>query len=543
MIVPRAIWAVLFVLLGARANPPRAHSPPPADWDAKACAQRAAAHGPEGACRQCTDAELGFGAAFGQKVEAQLDRHKITGSVGNSKGGATTWLRIAIATVPRTNDMPYLERVLLNIADELGGVGGGDLRAPVPASIDVVTANFRPGKHKVFERIRSTLSHLESSHAAKAHFRFLELDPVLCDPSVPESWEYKPSLSPEVAPRQQTRDVVALMRAALQVGNAFSASAAPTCENMLLMEDDFELCPGGLTLVKHAINKAQRDAWSGIRVGIAGNGIIIPCSDVMPLTRYLLKNQYMMPVDLLFAEWFLRIHKDAKQHLHDGHKFRINQVNLFHHIGSVSSFSDGRGQRRVAGCGDMLITKSWMKGESFDNKCRAVGMSPCTSKGIANNRALKIAYQSKLPKGALPGNVEPVKSKPGESCDEACARVSDNSGATVGCAQGEFYHLNSCRYLRRFFGKCRNGCLKISGDDDLAAFFDDVSAVPLNAAPGALALDDGKDATPHLCWHHATDTGQGEGSISKLSTCGAKAEHIERICPCRDGSIPNHNKK
>jgi len=132
---------------------------------------------------------------------------------------------------------------------------------------------------------------------------------------------------------------------------------------MLLMEDDFELCPGSLPLIKHAIQKAQRDSFSGIRVGIAGNGTIIPCADVMPLTSYLLKHQFMMPVDLLFAEWFLRIHGDSKSHLHDGHKFRINQVNLFHHIGSVSSFSDGRGQRRVVGCGNTLSTKSWMKGE------------------------------------------------------------------------------------------------------------------------------------------------------------------------------------
>jgi hypothetical protein len=299
-------------------------------------------------------------------VAAQLHPHQGTSvSNGGQAHAPTTWLRIAIATVPRAQHMPYLERVLLNLADELGGLGDIEdgVRVLPPATIEVVAANFRPGKHEVFDRIRSRLGRLKSKHPAKAHFRFLELDPVLCDPPVSDSWEYKPSLSPEVSPRQQTRDVVAMMRAALHVGSSFDAASAPTCENMLLMEDDFELCPGSLPLIKHAIQKAQRDSFSGIRVGIAGNGIIIPCADVMPLTSYLLKHQFMMPVDLLFAEWFLRIHGDSKSHLHDGHKFRINQVNLFHHIGSVSSFSDGRGQRRVVGCGNTLSTKSWMKGE------------------------------------------------------------------------------------------------------------------------------------------------------------------------------------
>ena len=92
-----------------------------------------------------------------------------------------------------------------------------------------------------------------------------------------------------------------------------------TCINS--RSDDFELCGGGLHLIKHAITKASRAGWSGLRVGVAGNGIIVPCNDIEPIASYLLDHQYMMPVDLLLPEWFIRIHKRAKDYLHESSIF------------------------------------------------------------------------------------------------------------------------------------------------------------------------------------------------------------------------------
>jgi hypothetical protein len=59
-----------------------------------------------------------------------------------------------------------------------------------------------------------------------------------------------------------------------------------------------------------------------------------------------------MPIDLLAAEWFLKLEKGAKKIL----KQRVmyaNRYNLMTHIGYKSTFSD-REQRRDAGCGDPL---------------------------------------------------------------------------------------------------------------------------------------------------------------------------------------------
>jgi hypothetical protein len=169
------------------------------------------------------------------------------------------------------------------------------------------------------------------------------------------------------------------------------------------------------------------------------------------------------------------------------------------------------------------------------------------SKGIANNRAVKIVYKNMLPKGALPGNVEPIEGKSGESCHEACRRTpsrqpqkgEDETSGMLACAPKEFYHLNSCRYLRRFFGKCRAGCLKITGGSDLSALLVGVPAATLNAAPGAKISggENQNDGPRHVCWHHATNTGRGDDALSKMSSCAAKAEGVKRICPCADTSI------
>ena len=90
--------------------------PSPPNWDKEACARREAVHGPGAACRGCTDAELGFGKDFQLKVAGELERHESVAMTSAATETGHVWLRVAIATVPRAQHMPYLERVLLNLA-------------------------------------------------------------------------------------------------------------------------------------------------------------------------------------------------------------------------------------------------------------------------------------------------------------------------------------------------------------------------------------------------------------------------------------------
>ena len=363
------VIAIILLLSSIQAK----RKPPPRNWDKGPCLHLAKL-GPHAACRTCTDKQHGFGADYKQMLQRALLQ---TSSTASATPKAPAWLRIAIGTIPRTTQQPYLERVLNSIADELPHNLNGHTIPPV-GRIEVVVVNFRPKQHKVFDRVRKAFT--APSHPAREHFTFLELDPVRCDPPVPDNWAYKKGLSPEVSPRQQTRDVVSLYKTVGQITTGqpttpttVPTATQPTCQHALIVEDDFELCPGGLHLIKHAINKASKGGWSGLRVGVAGNGIVIPCHDLEPITNYLLEHQYMMPVDLLLPEWFIRIHKSAKGYLHASEIFRINDKNLFNHIGIVSSFDDGRGIRRTSMCGDTLKTNTWMKQESFDTKCK------CTS--------------------------------------------------------------------------------------------------------------------------------------------------------------------
>ena len=437
---------------------------PPKNWDSGPCQKLMSNYGEAAQCRQCKDDHHGYGENYQQMVnKALLQPPPLPGTASPNQSKPKAWLRIAIGTIPRKTEQPYLERVLLSIADELPHTLNSNDVPPI-GRIEVVVVNFRPGQHPVFDRIKKKLS---SPHPASVHFTFVEIKPVRCDPPVPQNWEYKKGLSPEVSPRQQTRDVVSLYKTVKRFGSTNSDQV--TCQHALIVEDDFELCGGGLHLIKHAITKASRAGWSGLRVGVAGNGIIVPCNDIEPIASYLLDHQYMMPVDLLLPEWFIRIHKRAKGYLHESSIFRINNKNLFNHIGTVSSFTDGRGQRKTSMCGETLTSKTWMKEESFDTKCSKYGLSPCNDPALKIN-SVQLKYHSGSNSRSVPGHIQVIKGNVGESCDAVCFRGLHRHGNIIDqnvrakglkCGLNDFVFINNCRYLRRDFQKCRGGCFAL----------------------------------------------------------------------------------
>jgi hypothetical protein len=372
------IIVVLFIFLFTFQGSHSRRKVPPMNWDVGPCQRLKENYGAKAACRQCNDEDHGFGSNYNEMLTKALSQHASSSTTTTTSTSTSNnekehvWLRIAIGTVPRKSEQPYLDRVLSSIADELPHNVKSSSLPPV-GNIEVIVINFRPKKHPVFDRAREKFKSME--HPSREYFTFIELDPVRCDPPVPSNFEYKKGLSPEVSPRQQTRDVVSLYKATRNFMKGGTTTpndhaSPPTCQHTLIVEDDFELCPGGLHLIKHAITKASKGGWSGLRVGVAGNGIVIPCHDLNAIIEYLLDHQFMMPVDLLLPEWFIRIHKRAKGYLHESEIFRINNKNLFNHIGVVSSFGDGRGIRRTSMCGDVLKSKTWMSEESFDTKCK-----------------------------------------------------------------------------------------------------------------------------------------------------------------------------
>ena len=192
------IWFALTynsAVKGAVANVAR----PPPNWDSGGCKKWSVAMGKftgsSPGCRKCTDPLLGFGDYFptAKSLRAQHSPFEDTKAPESSE---EVWLRIAVGTIPRKFNVPYLRTLLESLSPQLD--------SPSSRNVQVSVYNLRPGTHVVFDRARKR-------YADKKRFRFSELKPVSCDPPVPPSWVYKSGLSPEVSPRQQIRDVVSLM--------------------------------------------------------------------------------------------------------------------------------------------------------------------------------------------------------------------------------------------------------------------------------------------------------------------------------------------
>ena len=458
----------------------------PPNWDVKDCNRALKQYGKD-ACFSCEDPYFGFRKYSKEKI------------IRPPSFKPKRWLQIVIGTIPRRNNLPYLARTVRALRDQLPHPKTKDPFSNGAAHVKVV--NFRPKSHMVFDRIRKEFQ----GHAkGKDSFEFTEQEPVRCDPKLRRGWRYKPNLSPEIRPRQQTRDVISLLL----------ASSYEDCENMLILEDDFELCPQGLHMIKFAILRADQRGWSTIRVGVGMSGIVIKCSEIPPFIHYLMTNQNMMPVDLLFTEYFAALNSRGKLEFGDPGRqvnpFRVLQHNLLEHLGKESTFSN-RGARHVGGCGTRLKVNSWMKQETFKQQCAIAGMSPCEGGADTFGPSVQYGYHRGSRK-SLPGHIEILVGQPGKSCDEVC-NDTDHSK----CAPKGFTYLNDCNRMTALVD-CHLGCRE------------DPAWSNKGFTPASIILDE-KDTSGVLCVH---DDVKG-----KKSTCGAKHDGASRLCPC----VPANYKK
>ena len=170
------------------------------------------------------------------------------------------WLRFAIVSVARKGDADYLLRALHSIFEQLPA-----LRAhPARASTDVVVVNNNEvaAAHRVF-------------HAAAAQYAGLaqfiskaEINPPLNCPAK-RSFARGGKQPPKASVQRQTCDLVA----------AFTALSAvqPAPAHVMLLEDDWLLCPHGLVAAAHAIDKAYLydPHWLALRVSYGFNGVVV----------------------------------------------------------------------------------------------------------------------------------------------------------------------------------------------------------------------------------------------------------------------------
>jgi len=274
-------------------------------------------------------------------------------SVPGSASNSAIWLRLAVMSIARRNTADYLMRSLYGFFEQTPSASH-----PMRAAIDVVVVNNNdpPEKHTMFfEAYRA--------YADRARFinKVAHQPPLKC-PSRAGS-RVKASV------QQQTCDLAAAFRALLEI--------SPPAKHVMLLEDDWLLCPHGFSAISHALEKAYLydSRWLALRVSYGFNGVIVRQDDLSSLATHLAAHFKRRPPDHLLFEWFAGERPETKEHA-AGRSYRIFRYNVFHHIGHISTLSQPA-NRFNPGCYALLY--DWLlPAEVFNEKdCPDDDIWPC----------------------------------------------------------------------------------------------------------------------------------------------------------------------
>ena len=155
-------------------------------------------------------------------------------AAADASPSSAIWLRFAIVSIARKGNADYLLRALHSIVEELPAQRAHPIRAAT--DIVVVNNNKDPSAHVVFEEASRRYAHAARFVVKKA------LEPPLQCPR-----QGRGRSAPKPSVQQQSCDLVAAFGALLDV--------TPAAAHVMLLEDDWLLCPHGLAATNHAIDK------------------------------------------------------------------------------------------------------------------------------------------------------------------------------------------------------------------------------------------------------------------------------------------------
>ena len=307
--------------------------------------------------RSVSDASYN-GAARSESVRAQ---------VGVGRGVATTssralaqlptaqpplWLRIVLMTVSRGEHNEYLLRALESWDHALPRSASHPLRAAI--QLVVINNEMASTPHVAFEKARSRFSTRGVAFIKKQ-------SGVEC--------ATQPSVRVKAQVVQQSCDLTAALLALI----ALERSA----EHLLLMEDDWLVCPNALNALVYFMEKASRyDAnWMALRVSYGFNGVVVRGADLNGLAKHISAGANRRPPDHLLFEWFSGELPETRAHA-SGRSFRIFRHNLFYHIGDISTL-DQPSKRFTPKCYSLLY--DWLLPEEVfnDKECPLDDIWPC----------------------------------------------------------------------------------------------------------------------------------------------------------------------
>jgi len=347
------------------------------------------------------------------------------------------WMMVAIPTVHREGQ-DYLNPTLASILQQLPRAPGHPLHGTLRI---VVADNSRSTvRHSAFEKAKAELTNPSHPHFGAVAF--------VRNPAPRSEGRGAGRHDPNKAGptvRQQTRDVIWLLHAVSvlaaggtvgdipisppgAVGDGVPPPTGPVqgtgfpdsplhATHVLLMEDDFRLCPHALLALAHLTAKAAgmpgvapmppaqaglqwtpsgvlppkavdmgpgstATPWLLLRVCYGLNGAVLHTRDVPALAAYLAARLAARPPDHLLVEWFAGEQPAAAAYVGSRAHFTF-RYNLLDHFGRQSSLRAAP-QGTFGACYDPLDEGNLFPVEAWNKvECEHDDMQPCRAQGDA----------------------------------------------------------------------------------------------------------------------------------------------------------------
>lgn len=181
--------------------------------------------------------------------------------------------------------------------------------------------------------------------------------------------------------RQQTKDVAHMLLALQSVTSA---------RHIVLMEDDWILCEGGLRAIGYLLAKASlyQPEFAALRFSYGLNGLLLPATDLTPLARFLLdpaaEPENVLPdapVDHLTYRWLRGKYGGGRRYF-GRRRIMAFRHTLFWHVGDASAVGNAKSRHKPKCYG---LTREWLfEQESFHvDDCPEDDLWPCSSPTFA----------------------------------------------------------------------------------------------------------------------------------------------------------------
>lgn len=412
-------------------------------------------------------------------------------------------LQIAMPTVGRPNGALYVVKTVEAIAGEFAGSG---------LCADVHLMNGEGPSHAP-----TFNSSLLGESRVTVHNHYLMRVPKACDSiKDPKCLLHKKAFNFGPSKRQQLMNFAQLTLQLIPVcvGNGTQASEFPW---FLLMEDDFQWCPGAL---RSHISRALSFAWEqradpklrGVRISVGLNGLLLKCEDLPRIYEGLFFAANKVPVDYLLGSLFGASSSRIYTYRYNTMRHLGDQSTVGNHATLYSAARFGR-HGAIPGCGEILTQHITLPPEEEFKlaPCCTSLFSPCN----LNNERYQLSslgFLDKNPIAADDQTVYPFPSVTNQDCHEAC------SAKGMVCNAAGAPQINNCAVAITLFN-CEGSC-GISQGVELPAFREDdnqpISTILIGSVFGARAAG---TCMLSSCLHSAF-------------TCEAKHVNSQRICPC-----------